>query len=171
VDNSERTQLTEKPIRRRENLTNARLLKSIARGESQAEIARKYNVTRQAVNKRFARLSHLLDPQTAAHFEQHEQTVLSNVKAALVSEIVNPAKLKKLNSRDAAISYGVIYDKLRLSQGKSTQNIATSAIIADIDAAIDAISGAKDVDVDADSPPSDNLDNTAFLPQAIDIVD
>ena len=163
--------LPEKTLRSRENLTTARLLKSIARGESHAEIARKYEISRQAVSKRFARISHLLNPESAAQFERQEQVVLANVKAALVSEIVNPAKLKKLNSRDAAISYGVIYDKLRLSQGKSTQNIATSAIIADIDAAIDAISGAKDVDVDADSPPSDNLDNTAFLPQAIDIVD
>jgi hypothetical protein len=70
-------------------------------------------------NAIFKRLQPLLPDETAQVYRDHRADVLSHMQVTLLSQ-VDSRRLKKVSTRDAIISMGILYDKERLERGLAT---------------------------------------------------
>jgi hypothetical protein len=87
---------------------------------SYRQIAQLEGVTAQAVHQQ---IGHLL-PTEAVQYYQRKKTDILDTAALKVLSQIDDRRLKKLSGRDAAVSFGILYDKSRLEQGQSTGNLA-----------------------------------------------
>ena len=87
-------------------------------GLSYAQMAPILGVHPSAIHKR---IKHLLPNNDTQYYQNHRADILSHVQLQLLSQ-VDTRRLKKVSSRDAVISYGILYDKERLERGQSTAN-------------------------------------------------
>ena len=117
----------------------------------------------------FWRLNKLdIDKDEVSAFDSVKPTLIKISQSKIMDHVLlDDEAIKELNPYQAALSFGILEDKLRLIEGKSTSNInvahqADPAIISAIHAAISAYSGsiagqitadaeAEIVDVDAEA--------------------
>jgi hypothetical protein len=71
--------------------------------------------------KRYA--AHLLKPADLQILERNRKQTMQAVLHGTVPYISDPAKLEKASWLQAVTGFGILYDKLRLEEGKSTQNL------------------------------------------------
>lgn len=64
--------------------------------------------------------------QKLERFRKHEGKVLATIRKKVTDTLQSFEEddLKKVNPRDLTVMYGVLYDKGRLEEGKSTSNIS-----------------------------------------------
>ena len=105
------------PNRRKVNVAAALDLQ-LNHGLSYAQMAPILGVSPSAIHKR---LKHLLPDESTKYYQDHRADILSHVQLQLLSQ-VDARRLKKVSSRDAVVSYGILYDKERLERGQSTAN-------------------------------------------------
>ena len=86
------------------------------------QIADKYGVTPQAVHSRLQAFEEKLgDPDELKSFQDIEADIQNAVKRRYSSHLLD-ADLSKMSPKDAAMVYGIMYDKNRLQTGQSTSN-------------------------------------------------
>ena len=72
----------------------------------------------------------LLDnPESIKTFREHEADLLTGVRAKLVRLIADRSSSKKLSAYQLTGMYGILFDKTRLLEGKSTENISNLTAI------------------------------------------
>ena len=94
------------------------------KGLSYRQIGDTFAVSHQAVHQRLQSLKHLAEPQEVKAYENNKTSILSAVEHRLVTDLLEPDKRKKSSLYQTATSYGIIYDKNRLENGLSTENIS-----------------------------------------------
>ena len=128
----------------------------------------------------FWRLNKLdIDKDEVSAFDSAKPTLIKISQSKIMDHVLlDDEAIKELNPYQAALSFGILEDKLRLIEGKSTSNInvahqADPAIISAIHAAISAYSGsiagqitaaaeAEIVDVDAEAEDAPMLEDTGL---------
>lgn len=128
----------------------------------------------------FWRLDKLdIDKDEVSAFDSAKPTLIKISQSKIMDHVLlDDEAIKELNPYQAALSFGILEDKLRLIEGKSTSNInvahqADPAIISAIHAAISAYSGsiagqitadaeAEIVDVDAEAEDAPMLEDTGL---------
>ena len=99
------------------------------KGLTDQQIANKYGITQQAINKRLQGIYKLIDKESLEAYRENKANLLDSAELQLLSEVLQASKLKKMSVRDATVSYGIIYDKNRLEKGLSTENTAILDIV------------------------------------------
>lgn len=94
----------------------------LAKGCTHGQVAKVAGCSRQAIS--FLAKHHGLGE--VKHFREYRGALLAAKQAQLLEHGLTPEKMAKMSPRDAAISFGVLFDKERLETGKSTQNMAHS---------------------------------------------
>lgn len=110
-------------------ISDAKIRRLKIRGLTDAAIARRVGVSRQAITKRVNKLWVAFDPAETSAYTKHEVLVLDDTRRLLLSEMRDPEKLKGAGLRDLAVSFGIITDKRRLIAGQSTENLALCALV------------------------------------------
>ena len=106
-----------RPSRQKVNVAAALDLQ-LNHGLSYAQMAPILGVTPSAIHRR---LKHLLPDESTKYYQDHRADIISHVQLQLLSQ-VDARRLKKVSTRDAVVSYGILYDKERLERGQSTAN-------------------------------------------------
>jgi predicted DNA-binding protein YlxM (UPF0122 family) len=102
----------------------ARALVLASRGLSFAEIADTMHCSPQAVHQAIQRFKPLLlTEEQVTVIDQAQGRMIKGAMFEMIRTAVDPAKLKKLSARDAIWNYGVLFDKSRVLEGKSTSNV------------------------------------------------
>lgn len=117
---------------------------------SYSEIGALLGVSAQAVQSRISTVCELLgDREKIKEFQARESDVLANAREVLITSALEPGKINKAPVQSLVWSYGVLFDKQRLLDGKSTQNIAyqdMTASEAEVEARIKAIAEGMGID-------------------------
>ena len=99
------------------------------------EIAELQGVSKQAIHQALKPILSLSsDPQALEAYRENKADLLDMAQLKFLSHSVDPDQIKKLSSRDAIVSYGILFDKARLERGQSTDNIDLHATTQDIHA-------------------------------------
>jgi len=104
-----------------EKIDVSRALKLYAGGATQAEIARIFGVTRQAVCLALKPFK-INNPAMVKAYQENKADIL-DAKELEALNALTPDKLEKASARDVATVFGILTDKQRLAAGKSTANI------------------------------------------------
>lgn len=92
-------------------------------GFTHEEIAQHFGVSREAVTRMVTRMDLVRETTNPALFqEKMQEEILIRMEAIL--KYMTPEKMNKASLSQLVITFGTLYDKLRLSRGESTQNIA-----------------------------------------------
>ena len=102
-----------------EKIDLSRALKLYVGGATQAEIARIFGVTRQAVCLALKPFK-IHDPAIVRAYEANRGEILA-AKELEALNALTPDKLEKASARDVATVFGILTDKQRLAAGKSTE--------------------------------------------------
>ena len=103
----------------------AKALELRLKGLSYIDIAKHFNCTKQAVNDRLARFVNLLDdPESIKVFKDNQDTLLTAAQSKFLSRALDPDALKKSSTLQLITSYGVLFDKQRIINNLSTQNVS-----------------------------------------------
>jgi transposase len=94
-----------------------------AKGLSLAQIGKMAGISKQAVSQRLKASG--LDPEAIGQFKRDKSLIL-HAKQKILLEHITPERVKTMTVRDATVSLGIIYDKTRLQDDKSTTNLAAS---------------------------------------------
>jgi transcriptional regulator with XRE-family HTH domain len=97
-----------------------------AKGVSLEKIGRLAGVSKQAISQLIKRNG--LDPEDVAVFKR-DKSLLLHSKQKLLLDSLTQEEIKKMSGRDKVVSFGIVYDKTRLEDDKSTTNIASYANI------------------------------------------
>jgi len=108
------------------------LLEYRMQGKTYQNIADIYGKTKQAIHQQIKGIYDLIDKNSLDAYKANKTNLLNGIESALLEQTVNPIKLKAMSVRDAAVSFGIIYDKGRLEQGLSTENIAVKDASAEL---------------------------------------
>lgn len=101
----------------------AKALEYRLRGMSYSEIGKMMNVTDGAVHAALKRFTAILDdPELLTAGRAHVGDLIEAGMLKALRSSVDDKKLKKASSRDAAIVFGTLFDKMRLLKGQSTEN-------------------------------------------------
>lgn len=103
------------------------------------QIADKYGVHKSAVYQKLQTFeAQLGDPEELAGFRDIEADIQSAIKRKYSSHLLN-CPTDKMSPKDAAMVYGIVYDKNRLQTGQSTSNQSVFfTIVSESDDAIPA---------------------------------
>lgn len=91
------------------------------KGVSLAQIARMRGVSRQAIAQTIKR--HGIAPEDVETFKKGKSALL-HAKQKILLDHITPERVRTMAVRDATVSFGIIYDKTRLQDDKSTANLA-----------------------------------------------
>ena len=81
--------------------------------------------TKQGAHKAFQRfVSELLPTDQLKTFEEAKPQLMSAVQQKLLATVGDEEKIAKMSVRDAAVAFGIIFDKQRLATNQSTSNIS-----------------------------------------------
>lgn len=139
--------------RNRVNIGKA-LKMRLENGNSLSEIAAYFGVTKGAVSAALKPFSGMVEKAEAIRaYANNRSDVLDAAQYAAMTQFLDPVRLEKMSSRDAAISYGVLYDKGRLEKGQSTQNLAITGVIGVLDEVSRAIEELSADDVSSPETP------------------
>ena len=88
------------------------------------EIAKYFGVSKGAVIQRLQALSALMHskPEHEA-YQSVKPMLLSALEEQLIASCTDPAVIEKAGLRDRVVALGIVFDKLRLTTGGSTQNV------------------------------------------------
>ena len=100
------------------------ILSQRLQGKSLQEVGDIWGVSGEAIRKKLKRIYTLIDKENLEAYKANKVNIFNAIEVKLLEEAIQPSKLKKLSTRDAVISFGVIHDKNRLEQGLSTENVA-----------------------------------------------
>ena len=99
-------------------------------GLSGAEIARHFGVTPQAISKRIKGLLGELDGDRLDAYRANRIAILEHLEEGLLSELVNPERMKKATLGNVAYAFTAIHNARRLEAGESTANFSLAATVA-----------------------------------------
>lgn len=115
--------------------------KMVEAGKSQAEVARTFGVSRQAVSKLLQRIQP--EKQELAAFKKQRGDILDALQhkgADFVNRVLDSLSDSEIEAltasqkmdaiRTGSQLFGIMYDKSRLEQGKSTQNVQSLVSLA-----------------------------------------
>ena len=101
------------------------ILRMKMNGKSLRAIAKVYGVTHQAIAKKLKGVFAMLDPERLQAYREQKVELLTAMEERILTELCQPSRLKRVNF----IDFGIIYDKNRLEQGKSTANISLHGLV------------------------------------------
>jgi transcriptional regulator with XRE-family HTH domain len=92
-----------------------------AKGLSLAQIGKMAGISKQGVSQRLKASG--LDPGEIGQFKKDKSLILHGKQKMLLDSLTQE-EIKKMGGRDKVVSFGIIYDKTRLQDDKSTVNLA-----------------------------------------------
>jgi hypothetical protein len=105
----------------------AKALKLRVQGNTYQEIAAVFGVTDSAVHQALQKLELLLDNvqqgEVTAYAEQRRE-ILSIAEARMLRSMLDEDAIQKAPLASRTMAFGVLYDKRRLEEGKSTENVS-----------------------------------------------
>ena len=99
-------------------------------GLSGSAIARHFGISRQAVSKRLKGLMGRLDGDRLDAYRKHRVAMMESLEERLLSELVNPARVKKATLGNVAYAFTQVHQARRLEAGESTANLSLAAVVA-----------------------------------------
>jgi predicted DNA-binding protein YlxM (UPF0122 family) len=96
-----------------------------AKGLSMEKIARLGGVSKQAISQLIRRNG--IDPVDIGQFKKDKSLILHSKQRILLDRI-NQETVKSMSVRDASVSFGIVFDKTRLTDGEPTANVAYTKI-------------------------------------------
>jgi len=69
-------------------------------------------------------LAIIKNPQAIQGYEDSRATLLNAAELSFLKDALHPSKMKRSSSRDSMVSFGIVSDKRRLEEGKSTANVS-----------------------------------------------
>ena len=104
---------------------------------SYGDIAKSMGVTKQAVHKAITKfMAHIDEPEAVESFKSARADLLTAAQLTVLRSVVDPTKLEKASTNNAAYALRQLFDMERLERGESTSNIAYHNIdgkISDLD--------------------------------------
>ncbi len=99
------------------NLTTREIGKLVERSHSRVvQILKQYNIEKQKVED----------------FKEHQEEILLGVQGRILESIDDEA-LQKASLSQKMVGYGIAFDKMRLLENKSTQNLTLAQIVVKVD--------------------------------------
>ena len=96
-----------------------------ASGMTDGEIAKFFGVARQTVGENLRKYArNLLPYDTLQTLENARHDMIASGMHTALKYSMDPAKLEKASYSQLTMGFGILYDKLRLEEGKSTSNVA-----------------------------------------------
>jgi transposase len=105
----------------------AKALKLRVQGNTYEEIAAVFGVTKSAVHQALNKLEHLLDGVQQGEvtaYSEERRNILSIAEARLLRSMLDEDAIQKAPLASRTMAFGVLYDKRRLEEGKSTENVS-----------------------------------------------
>jgi len=123
-----------KPLPQSKIDVNAAFKMRLVKGMTYEEIGKQFGVTAAAVCMRLKTFKHLLaDPEQTEAYRNHKTEVLDQAEATLLSQVLNPKKLKDASANNVAYALRQVHDIGRLERGQSTANISVMVGLRDED--------------------------------------
>lgn len=119
-----------------------------AKGLSLAQIGKMAGISKQAVSQRLKASG--LDPEEIGQFKKDKSLILHG-KQKMLLDSLTPEEIKKMGGRDKVVSFGIIYDKTRLQDDKSTVNLADRFTQVNI-----SLTALKSDEIDCSLPPGED---------------
>ena len=113
---------------RRMQVPDETLLAYRYQGHSHNEISRLTGLSRSTIQTRLSKLAP--EVQSIEEFRKKGRLDMLSVKQRQMLEAITPDKLEAASAKDLSISFGVMYDKSRLEEVKSTANVSYAQLIA-----------------------------------------
>lgn len=131
------------------------------RGLSNVQAAKVLGCSTANVQKRLAKIGEIV--ANTETYKKNRSNVLAVGQQMIMSEVAaGEFKIQSARDlKDAATAFGILYDKERLEEGKSTQNIAVSSISADlerIDREIAELQARLEGQIGGSTPPGVGID-------------
>lgn len=105
-----------------------------AHGLTDAQIARQFGCSRQAVQQALSRFRRILLPASELQaYQEKKAGILESVEATLVCDLVDPARRKKASLNNTAYALSQVANMTRLEKGLSTSNVAYVDMAASLD--------------------------------------
>lgn len=113
-------------MRKYDQIDKSKLLNMyFVNNNQEADIARYFNVTRQAINKLLAPFKAILSGQdTLEAYRQHYPNILSSVELKLMNELVDEKRMAKATTGNVAYALDKITMHRRLQAGEATARVA-----------------------------------------------
>lgn len=92
-------------------------------GLTHEEIADYFGVSREAVTKMISRMDLVREASNPALFQERMQEELL-IRMESILKYMTPEKMNKASLSQLIMAFGILFDKVRLSRGESTQNVA-----------------------------------------------
>jgi predicted DNA-binding protein YlxM (UPF0122 family) len=98
------------------------------------EIGKMYGVSKQAISNKLKNFfDKLPDGNSLEAYKENRKELLSAIELKILSYIFDDEKLKSARLGELTVAYGVLFDKRRLEEGKSTSNIAYKEVTKEIE--------------------------------------
>ena len=89
------------------------------------QIAEATGQPKSSIHRALTDLCELIgDPERLKHYEEVRPKLYGAVEERLMQSLVDPEAIQSASLRDRAVSFGIMYDKRRLEEGKSTANLS-----------------------------------------------
>ena len=98
-------------------------------GKSNPEIAKMFGISRQAVHQRLSGFLANLDAGKLEAYRKNRVALFEYIEATLLSELVNPDRVKKATLGNVAYALTQVHQARRLEAGESTQNLGLHALV------------------------------------------
>jgi|TARA_Y100000310_G_scaffold309003_1_gene352673 ABC-type phosphate transport system ATPase subunit len=98
---------------------------------SSKEIARLIGCGQSNVVQRLKKAGYPMEQ--AHHYKEHEATIIALKKKQIAEKGMDEKKLKESSYLQSATAYGIMFDKGRILENKSTENIAINERVTQID--------------------------------------
>ena len=96
-----------------------------ANGLTDAQIAKHFDCSKQAIQQALKRFNRILLPLSELQaYQEKKAGILESVEVALVSDLVDPARRKKASLNNTAYALSQVANMTRLEKGLSTSNVA-----------------------------------------------
>ncbi len=88
-----------------------------------------YGVSSQAISKRIQGALSLVNGERLENYRKHKVQILECIEDKLLSELCNPARVKKATLGNVAYAFEKVHIARRLEAGESTQNLGLHALV------------------------------------------
>ena len=97
----------------------------VQHGLTYQQIADATGQPKSSIHRALTDLMTLLDdPERLQHYEDARPKLFTAVEERLMQSLVDEEVIEKASLRDRAVTFGIVHDKRRLEDGKSTSNLA-----------------------------------------------
>lgn len=122
------------------------LIKEMMQGSKQSQLARKYGCTPQNINQKIQLVVNKLSPEFHEQYLRDNIPILKTVEALHIQESINPDKTKKMSAYQHTGMAKLIWEMRRVEEGKSTEILANTHLIADINGLLKQLNTVKQPD-------------------------